>query len=237
MAVLFEHFAELQLHYPRLRLTQDTNALFLVRGVLEFSAVFQDTRIEDKYSIQIIIPNDYPNIPPTVIESDGRIPKEYHTFSDGTLCLGAPVAVRKTFLQTPTLVGFVENNLIPQLYRYSYKCEYGEYPYGELSHGPLGIFEFYQEYFDVNEPEMLLGLLKILAANNYRGHHNCPCLSGKRVRNCHGERLLEIWKWQSSANFANEYHEIAQMLVKVRQNRQVSIQRALHQIRTGKATI
>lgn len=233
-AILFEQFIELQSRYPRLRLTQDEKGLFVVRGELDFSASFEDVYIEDSYSIEIVLPRNYPDISPRIFESNKRIPPNYHMFEDGSLCLGAPVAVRKTFYQTPTLIGFVENNVIPYFYRYSYKCEYGGYPFGELSHGLIGIREFYQEHFNVDKPEIILRLLEILAKNIYRGHHNCPCLSGKKVRDCHGDRLLELQKWQSSLEFANEYICLTRLLNEEKQIQNASMQRVLHQMKTGK---
>lgn len=130
--ILFEQFIELQSKYPRLRLTQDEKGLFVIRGELDFAASFEDVCIEDSYSIEIILPNDFPNTPPRIIESNNRIPSGYHMFTDGTLCLGTPVAVKKTFFQTPTLIGFVENNVIPYFYGYSYKCKYGSLPLGSF---------------------------------------------------------------------------------------------------------
>lgn len=231
--ILFEQFIELQSKYPRLRLTQDEKGLFVIRGELDFAASFEDVCIEDSYSIEIILPNDFPNTPPRIIESNNRIPSGYHMFTDGTLCLGTPVAVKKTFFQTPTLIGFVANNVIPYFYGYSYKCKYGSLPFGELSHGSSGIREFYQEYFDVYDPEKLLGLLEILAKNNYRGHHNCPCLSGKKVRNCHGMCLLELLKWRSSAEFMAEYYGIAKILLEEKEKQIISMQNYLHEMKTG----
>lgn len=234
-SVISQHFIELRLKYPRLRLTQNEKRLFVIRGELDFSASFENICIEDSYSIEIILPNNYPDTPPHVIELNNRIPPSYHMFEDGTLCLGAPIAVKKTFFQTPTLIGFVENNLIPYLYGYSYKCKYGSLPFGELSHGASGMREFYQDYFDVYDPEKLLGLLEILAKNNYRGHHNCPCLCGEKVRNCHGASLRELQKWQSSAKFMVEYCGIAELLLEERKNQIASMQKSLHGLRPSKA--
>ena len=109
------------------------------------------------------------------------------------------------FEHTPTLLGFVENCLIPHLYSCSYKDLHGKLPFGELSHGGAGILEYYQELFGVQEATGVLGLLRILADANYRGHLECPCGSGAKVRNCHGDQLMAIEKHQQADEFMRDY--------------------------------
>lgn len=227
--MVFSHFLELRSKYPQLQLVEEFNNRYVVQGLLSFSAAYQGIKFDDEYLIQIVIPNDYPNTPPSASEVGERIPNDFHKFWDDTLCLGAPIAVKKSFFENPTLLGFVENNLIPYLYSFSYMCKYSKLPYGELAHGPLGILEYYQEYFSVGNPIKVLKLVNILATGSYRGHHECPCASGKRLRDCHGSRLLEIQQFQSPINFANEYKVLVQMLVERGKEHQTAIRRVLQE--------
>ncbi len=71
---------------------------------------------------------------PKVQETSNRIPTDFHHYQDDTLCPGAPIAVRQKFKKEPTLVGFVNNCVIPYLYSFSYKSKFGKMPFGELPH-------------------------------------------------------------------------------------------------------
>lgn len=200
------HFKELNEKFPELNLIAEDNGSWTVKGPLIFSGKYEECEIEGEFSIEITIPDDYPEIPPTVRETANKIPCDFHTYYDGTLCLGAPLAVRKKFSENPTLIGFVEKCLIPYLFSFDHKRKYGEMPFGELSHRGQGILEYYQDLFDMKAVKEILGLIKILADDNYSDHNTCPCGSGKRLRSCHGPILLEIKNYQPSPNYLSEYN-------------------------------
>ena len=102
--------------------------------------------------------------------------------------------------------------MIRFLSSYSYKRDYGFFPNGELSHGDKGMLEYYSDLFSVQDNWQVLGMLKILANNNYRGHVLCPCGSNKKVRNCHGDLLREIRGYQKTADYLIEYINILNLL-------------------------
>lgn len=198
--LIIDQFDELRSSYPELSL-QNEDGVWSVQGLLVFSAEYTGQRIDDEYSVRILLPSDYPDRVPKAFETAGRIPKDFHKFQDGSLCLGEPPAVKRTFLIEPSLLGYVKNCLLPHLYSYSYKCKYGGLPFGELPHDPVGLIEHYLELFHLENERSLIGLIAILAHENYRGHVLCPCGSGKRLRSCHGGQLLEILKLKSPGFF------------------------------------
>jgi hypothetical protein len=179
---------KLALSYPRLCLTQREDKTWVVAGQLRFRAEYKGEQVDDEYTVEIFIPEEYPSFPPMARETGGRIPRDFH-HSEDELCLGALPAIAQTFSQEPTLLGFINNSLIPYLYSYSYKCQFGNLPFGELAHGWRGILEYYQDLFQITDRKAVLNLLKIVAQNKYRGHIPCPCGSQKRLRACHGETL------------------------------------------------
>lgn len=213
-ALVQEHFSVLQAQYPGLCLLQNALGAWIVRGTLHFSASYQALDVlDDEYTIELTLPEGYPREVPTARELLERT-KGFHTYNDGTLCLGAPLAVRMAFERNPTLVGFVENCLIPYLYSFSYLNLYGKLPFGELSHGGEGILEFYQELFSIKDAMAVLGLLRILADADYRGHLECPCGSGVKVRNCHGNQLRTIGNRQEPDTFMWDYLFVLECLGK-----------------------
>lgn len=212
---ILSQISELQNNYAGLSLIADDAEALLVRGKLTFSAQYDGVSIEDEYEVEITIPQDYPDILPAVKETGGKVPEEFHLNPDGTLCLGVPLEVKRKFRQNPCLLGFVEELLIPFLYSNSYKEKYGEMPFGELSHGTEGILEYYKEAFDVDDDYAVLGFLRILAENGYRGHMNCPCGSNTKLRDCHGKLLVEVKGYQNEGNYLAEcYYVIYSMLQK-----------------------
>ena len=189
-----QQFEELVQTFPSLRLCEDRPRHWVIRGKISFSASFQNDTITDTFSVTIILPDDYPHSPPNVQETGGRIPADFHQNPDRTLCLGIPIEVRQRFKKEPTLLAFVEKLLIPYLYSYSYFEKYGKLPFGEFAHGGKGIREYYQELFKTDDIYIVLELLKIMANGSYRGHHLCPCNSGKILRKCHGQLILKLLK-------------------------------------------
>lgn len=220
------HYRELSAKYVDLSISQVNADTWIISGLLRFSASVHDKGvIDDEYKIKITLPPDYPNIPPTAEEISGRIPKEFHTNKqDGTLCVAAALEARIKFAECPTLIGFVENLLIPYLYSFSYKEKYGNLPYGELSHGAKGLLEYYRDFFNVSDDSYVVGLLRIISDDNYRGHHDCPCESGKILRQCHGSQLLYIAKYQTPAEFLKDYLQIVNYIF---ENKEDNIQKRI----------
>lgn len=206
-SIIQHHFQELSLKYTGLKLRQDEKRHYIVEGLLSFSAGSGDLYIEDDFEVSITFPNDYPDTPPHVIETNGRIPPDFHTHSSGkTLCLASPFETKIKFFLNKNLVGFVDTLLIPYLYAYSYFEKSGEMPFGELSHGGQGIIEYYQELFGVDDINMLFLFFKILVDESYKGHHRCPCGSGKILRKCHGDILRKIKEIHGYKSFMHDYY-------------------------------
>jgi hypothetical protein len=200
---------ELQAKYQLLRLEFSQADNPVVQGTLRFDADYQGKEARGEYDIEIRIPDDYPRCVPSVRETGGRVPKDFHRYTNSDLCLGAPVAVRKTFLESPTLLAFVENLVIPHLFSHAYFAEHGEMPFGDLEHGSLGILDFYKDLFGTDIPSTLL-ILKTLAdgAQRYKSYLSCPCRSTKSLGECHGPQLEGLWDVMPSQNYAEEHKQI-----------------------------
>lgn len=202
--IIEAHFTELVKKYNLLTLDK-LDGVPVVQGLLEFEAFHEEIKVQDSFQIKLFIPGEYNKIPPKAYETGGRISKNFHTYSDGSLCLATPVEIRRKFSKTPTLIGFVESLLVPYLFSFSYFQKHGRMPYGELAHGPEGIMQYYLESFNVESELIVLKLLKLLAIENYRGHHECPCGKGLKIRQCHGEQVLRYKELQRQKYFLTEY--------------------------------
>lgn len=215
--IIYDHFYDLKSQYSRLHITRNKNREYSVSWILVFSASYNDVIIEDKFEICIDIPKYYPLVPPSARETGGRIPSEFHVnHIINTLCLGAPLEVKRKFLSKKNLIGFVEQLLIPFLYSYSYYEKNMRMPFGELSHGTRGILDYYKELFQTNNSQAVLNLLKLLISNSYRRNIHCPCRSGKTIKKCHANILNNIMKIYSRQDVTDEYNQLNALLQKSR---------------------
>lgn len=179
--------------YPKLKYIVD-NDIVKLSGTLEFNASFNNQEISDTYLILIVFPKDYPESVPDSFETGDKIPDDYHKNHDKSLCIAPPLDLIQKFLSDPCILNYINNLLIPYLYRYSYIQKYGKAPFGEYSHGALGLIEYYFELLEINSIPSLGKLLLIVLENKYRGHSPCPCGSSKKLRDCHGFKLKMISK-------------------------------------------
>ncbi|MCY3687422.1 MAG: hypothetical protein OXG90_00380 [Gammaproteobacteria bacterium] len=175
----------------RLRKTEKGSVIF---GALPFEASSDGLEtLSDYFEIDLIVPKNYPNSLPWVLETSGRICDTYdHVYENGKLCLAVPTEERLIFNEEPSLRGFVTNLVIPYCYGYCYWERYGIHPFGEREHGDEGIANFYIEKLGLTNEIQALEFALHLVQHGYRGHHECPCGSGSKLRNCHGHTLREI---------------------------------------------
>lgn len=157
------------------------------------------------FDIEINIPDEYPNIPPTAKEIGGLVSKDFHKYEDNVLCLGTDLEINIKFNSNPTLLGFVESLVIPYLYSYSYWLSFGATPFGEQAHGDQGVLDNYCERFGIKSPIAMLKLFKFLVIKDFWFDLECPCGSNKELRKCHGEKVFEIKKYQSQHDFRNDF--------------------------------
>lgn len=199
--------AELIRCHTDLEMKRNDDDSFLISGDVNFNAVHNNVTIKDKFTLEILIPNDYPARLPTVKETGGRIPREkdYHANPDGSLCLNIPIELRKVLNENGTLLDFVNKSVIDFLYAFSFKEKYGYMPYGEWSHGGKGIIEYYSAVFKVDNSVSVVGLLRTLADHDFRRQMLCPCGNKKKLRKCHGGQLKDLINIQTPDQFMYEY--------------------------------
>jgi len=211
---IVEHqFDELAKRYTGLTLTRLEDGSYLITGDLSFSAEYNGEKISDQFALEITIPAHYPKNVPKVKEVGDRIPADFHKNGDGSLCLDMPIELRKIFHTEGTLSDFIDKAVVHFLYAFCYYKRHGEMPYGEWSHGGEGILEYYRQEFDIEDDLAVVGLLRILADDDYRGHIQCPCSSGKKLRKGHGEQLRQFAEYQTPGEFMYEYKHAAIFLV------------------------
>ena len=199
--LVMNQMTEVQAQHPSLELLLKSGEVRIC-GEIGFCLDHNSRTVEDIYQVEIHIPDDYPESPPNAFETGKKIDESFgHFLMDGSLCLGAPLEIRRKFLEHKNLLRFINDLLVPYLFTYSWKRDYGETPFGELAHGWKGIRQYYEDLFRVKNYVAVFGLLKVLADDNYRGHLPCPCGAPSNVRRCHGSQLRELSSFQSCDQF------------------------------------
>lgn len=155
------------------------------------NAEYDDIPLVEDFELEILIHKDYPNIVPKVFEVSHLIPLDYeHLYSDRSFCLGINGELLMQLHRDASLVAFIEGPVRSYLYSAMFHETYGRYPFGDRPHGSNGILDFYKERFDVEDELSAYQIMVFIAKGKYRGHLQCPCGSGIRTRNCHGDQLL-----------------------------------------------
>lgn len=212
---------EVQAKFPQLKLEQQG----VWKGALEFFAEYEGHQIRDTFEICIIAPNTYPAQIPFLVEVGGRtqaIAKK-HGVTDlrrlhcnpgqrNTACLCAKQEEKTKFPPGSNLVTFIDNLVIPYLFGLSYFEKHSKWaPWGEYSHGGLGILECHAEYpNDITEQDIREVAKTLRADENWKeyskqlrkpsGAKFCICGSRKPFSQCH--RLA----WQGLERLCSEIH-------------------------------
>lgn len=209
---MIDQVTEAQSRYPNLELLGYPSGEFRVRGCVGFSIEHSSHMIEDHYNLEFLILADYPASPPIVFEPESKIPKDFgHFMAAGNFCLGAPVEVRRRFAEHKNLLLFIECQVIPYLFSYSYKREHRKLPFGDLRHGTRGLLQYYTEFFGTY-PVQAMMLLKCLAHDFAPPIMACPCGSGSKLRDCHGPKLAELRPHLPPKQFADERRDMIKLL-------------------------
>lgn len=178
--------------YPMLDISKCEDD-YIFSGEFILNHVYDEIRMTGKFDLEIVVPGDFSLAFPRVRELSNCIDEDYpHQYTNGQFCLASDLELRMFFSQDTDICSFIEKYVIPYLYTYRFYEEYGVYPYGERSHGTMGNLEYLQDLFQVDDWKQVLDFMLFVVQSSYRGHLLCPCGSGKRIRNCHGEILKKV---------------------------------------------
>jgi len=153
------------------------------------------------YEVWIGIQSAYPYVEPVVFETGNKIPKklERHVFPKSKRCC---LGVWEEWLlkeEDHSVANFMNTILQSYFVSQNYFDLYGEWPFGERAHDETAFVESFAEILNVPPiKETVLSYVCILCGDWPKGHSNCPCRSGKRLRDCHHEELMELHKRISS---------------------------------------
>lgn len=160
--------------------------------------------ISDTYVIEIrpTSSNDFP----MAFELGGRIEAagrkhnksttDMHKYVNGGLCVASSMELEKSFPNGVNLEAYIEDFLIPYLFTQSHFANTGDWVWGDLSHGYIGLLEWLgnlepwlEDDVELTYKWMTRHVDRREAVNalktRHRSHKKCICKSGKKMRECH----------------------------------------------------
>lgn len=181
-----------------MRLTEYEDERAVIEGEYYLNAQMDGYEaIQETFKLRVIFPPRYPRSLPQVTEIGNRIPRnlDYHTYDDGTFCLGSEIKLKSILFEHPSITDFIQRILDPFLYAISYKLRYDFYPFGDLDHGEDGLIDDYQRIFNVPDKASVLQVLRALGKRKREANKVlCPCGCGGRVGKCDYRFDLQRWR-------------------------------------------
>lgn len=116
-----------------------------------------------------------------------------HMYSDNTCCLGLNHEIMKLWGPNQNAVDFFDNVIDIFLINYLSFKRNGRCATQERPHGTQGVINYYENIFNLPY-DQCAKILPFILSNAKRkelahGHNVCPCGSGKKLRNCHGNLI------------------------------------------------
>ncbi len=191
--------------HPRIRILEINDARLVLAGEYYLKAQFPGSQlVERTYRLKLVYPRDYPAKLPAVIDEEKYFPRnqEYHTYGDGSCCLGSELKIKSLLKDNLSLSAFFEKIVDGFLYAVTHRIEYGNFPYGELAHGEQGLVDDYGEMFGVSGKQAVMRALQALGKRKREANKlPCPCGCGLRSGRCdyrfvlNGFRNIERRRW------------------------------------------
>lgn len=146
-----------------------------------------------RYCIEVVIPLDSDELP-YVLDIENQIDNSYpHRYVDGKLCLETDTNIRIRFLNGFSLETWMSEYVETYFFSYEFYQRYGEFPFGERGHGFEGIIQTYSDFFNETDMGKTIRLMASISTRQYRGHSQCPCGSGLKLRSCHGPSIMKFY--------------------------------------------
>jgi len=165
------------------------------RGIVQVRGVFpvrgEDGKILDRFQVSIELTKAYPQDLPIVRETGGRIPwiEDHHINPDGSACVMIPEERHRIWPLGAPLSRFLDGPLRNFFLGQMAQERGGPWPFGEWSHGELGLLEFLQSELGTGDIEVVLRFLLAIASSVVDSRCQCPCDSGKTIQSCCKKKL------------------------------------------------
>lgn len=184
--------------HQRIRISEINDDQLVLAGEYHLNAQLAGGHLVDRtYQLKLVCSREYPEKLPMVYDEERYFPRdqEYHTYDDGSFCLGSEVRIKSLLIDDDSLSAFFEKIVDRFLYAVTHRIEFGIFPYGELSHGQQGLIDDYGELFDLKGKPAVLQALKALGKRKREANKlPCPCGCGFRLGICDFRFSLNVFR-------------------------------------------
>jgi hypothetical protein len=170
--------------YPNLKLKFEKQEGYL-KGILDIPNESGD--IAGNFLIEIHSVEKFPYRFPKLYEVGGEIPihHDWHKYNDNSCCLTVEPDEIIKCKNGITLIGFIEDVVIPYFANQLYRKTEGKY-FNEYPHGSEGLYVFYADLFRNENISVWLEYLdKTFNGKKTMRNGLCYCNSGLKFKFCH----------------------------------------------------
>lgn len=201
--------------YPMFRIIPSKQKGIILSGNYQTTITHKKYgEIDIDYNLEIIVSDDYPNTPPVIFETSNKIEKspDNHINYDGSICLGSSLRLKLVLKKNSSLILFFNQCILPYLFAVTIKLKENKpFIFGELAHGKIGLYQDFQELFNLNGILKINSMLKLLTYKKREGNKQlCPCGCKKRISSCQYfktvqrmRKLITRKEWIEQYNLVN----------------------------------
>lgn len=149
----------------------------------------------ETFNIIIVVPQNYPNCIPVVIENSELIPRDidWHISKGGACCIDIEHNLIAMSKRGININSFIREKIYPYFANQRYKFSKEKYAGKEYAHHLDGVIQYYIEDLYLISPEIIIHFLERILSKNLIGRNNkCPCGSGKKIKECHLDQIDTI---------------------------------------------
>jgi hypothetical protein len=166
------------------------NRTVSIRGTFP---VVHEGDVLDRYQVEIEWSDGDQEVP-LLRETGGRIPwiADRHMSQGGIACLFVPEEWLIRPREDRTLLNYLDRPVRNYFLWQSLFERGASPPWSDRLHGVEGLFEAYGDMVGLKNPAAIKLCLEYLAQERVKGHWRCPCGNGRRLRDCHAERMSAL---------------------------------------------
>lgn len=193
----------------RLEIVNEDDNKVILEGLININASYKKIQLIDDFEVRIIVFKNFPNRIPIIYALDNKIPKDFqHVNADKSLCLEVNTEIKIFLIENESLIEWFKIYVVNYFYSAMFFERYKIYPFGERSHAKDGIKEFYRKILNVRNINTIINMLKFVRIGKIKGHYDCPCGSGKKIRKCHYEELKRFIQIKDSKELESDIEQL-----------------------------
>lgn len=180
------HLSEAQIKYPKLIHLIQENEIWKINGVID--VIDDEGGYWDSYEVSILIPNDYPDSLPVLVETSNKIERDinWHVVAWGVCCLSTQAKMFYDLEGSITLLKWLDKFAHPFFANHVYRVKTGHYANEEFSHGNKGILEGWRKILQLKcNNQTFVYLQHMIGIKSRPLNQPCFCGSGKKYKRCY----------------------------------------------------